>query len=147
MVVKSAATFNQSNAHSSLLKDSVNPLYQQNTDFNSLRKLQGLTRPICLVFVAWLVSHLFIGCGRPAQMGPSDEVLSAVDALYTAISSRRIELLNASSKRIDELRAKGDLPEAAHRQLNTYVEESRAGHWDSAVRKLHEFIRGQRRKS
>lgn len=84
------------------------------------------------------------GC-RPAQIGPSDEVLGAVDALYTAIASRRVELLDKSASRIEELHTSGELPDAAHRQLKSYIEKSRAGKWDAAIRELHEFIRGQRR--
>jgi len=87
---------------------------------------------------------MLAGC-RPAQIGPSDEVLGAVDALYTAIASRRMELLDKSATRLDELRTNGELPEAAHRQLKSYVEKARAGKWDAAIRELHEFIRGQRR--
>lgn len=88
---------------------------------------------------------LLAGCGQP-QMGSSDEVLSAVDALYTAVASRRIELLEKSAARIEELHRSGELPDAAHRRLKSYIDESRAGKWDSAVRELHEFIRGQRRQ-
>lgn len=87
---------------------------------------------------------MFSGC-RPAQIGPSDEVLGAVDALYTAVASRRIELLDKSAARLEELHTSGELPDAAHRQLKSYIEKSRAGKWDAAVRELHEFIRGQRR--
>lgn len=88
---------------------------------------------------------LLMGCGRPAQMGSSDEVLGAVDALYTAISSRRAELLEKSATRIEALHASKELPDAAYRQLKSYIDEARKGQWDPAIRKLHEFIRGQRR--
>ncbi len=89
---------------------------------------------------------VLIGCGRPAQIGASEDVLAAVDALYTAVASKRIELLEKSALRIEELHKQGELPEPAYRQLKSFVEESRAGQWDGAVRKLHEFIRGQRRQ-
>jgi hypothetical protein len=98
----------------------------------------------CALFILLLASFAS-GCGRPAQMGSSDEVLSAVDALYTAISSRRVELLNKSAARIEELHSSKELPDAAHRQLKSYIDEARQGQWDPAIRKLHEFIRGQRR--
>ncbi len=97
--------------------------------------------------VILLLLSLIIGCGRPAQMGPSDEVMSAVDALYTAISSRRVELLDKSAARIEGLHSSKELPDAAHRQLKSYIDEARQGQWDPAIRKLHEFIRGQRRSS
>ena len=93
-----------------------------------------------------LLMVLLIGCGRPAQIGESEEVLAAVDALYTAVASKRIELLEKSASRIEELHKQGELPEPAYRQLKSFVEDSRAGQWDSSVRKLHEFIRGQRRQ-
>jgi hypothetical protein len=78
-------------------------------------------------------------------MGPSEEVLSAVDALYTAIASRRMELLDKSTARIEELHTSKELPDAAYRQLKSYADEAREGKWEPAIRKLHEFIRGQRR--
>jgi septal ring factor EnvC (AmiA/AmiB activator) len=94
---------------------------------------------------ALLLASFLMGCGRPAQMGSSEEVLSAVDALYTAIASRRLELLDKSTARLEELHASKELPDAAYRQLKAYSNEAREGHWDPAIRKLHEFIRGQRR--
>ena len=92
-----------------------------------------------------LLFSLIIGCARPAQMGSSDEVMGAVDALYTAIASRRTELLDKSAKRIEELHSSKELPDAAHQQLKSYIDEARKGQWDPAIRRLHEFIRGQRR--
>ena len=104
---------------------------------------RSFVNAILAILLLWTL--LLTGCGRPAQIGTSDEVLSAVDALYTAIAARRPDLLDKSAARIEELRANGELPDDAHRQLKTFVEESRAGKWQDAIRKLHEFIRGQRR--
>lgn len=97
------------------------------------------------VLAVLLLALTLIGCGRPAQLGSSDEVLGAVDALYTAISSRRGELLDKSANRIEELHTSKELPDAAYRQLKSYIDEARQGQWEPAIRKLHEFIRGQRR--
>lgn len=97
------------------------------------------------LLVILFLAFLLIGCGRPAQIGSSDEVLAAVDALYTALGSRRVELLEKSATRIEELHSSKELPDAAHRQLKLYIDEARQGQWDAAIRKLHEFIRGQRR--
>jgi hypothetical protein len=93
--------------------------------------------------VIWTL--LLTGCGRPAQIGASDETMAAVDALYTAISAKRPDLLDKSAARIEELRASGELADDAYRQLKTFIDESRSGKWQDAVRKLHDFIRGQRR--
>lgn len=114
----------------------VRAIYRRLTGGASLRPQQILS----------LLMLVLIGCGRPAQIGASEDVLAAVDALYTAVASKRIELLEKSALRIEELHKQGELPEPAYRQLKSFVEESRAGQWDGAVRKLHEFIRGQRRQ-
>ena len=95
--------------------------------------------------LAWLLLLVVAGCGRPAQMGASDEVLSSVDALYTAVASRRPELLEQSAAKIEALHTSGELADAPYRQIKTYIDEARAGKWESAIRQLHEFIRGQRR--
>lgn len=93
-----------------------------------------------------LMMVLLLGCGRAAQIGESEDVLAAVDALYTAVTSKRVELLEKSASRIEELHKQGELPEPAYRQLKSFIDDSRAGKWDASVRKLHEFIRGQRRQ-
>ncbi len=93
-----------------------------------------------------LTMVLLCGCGRAAQIGESEDVLAAVDALYTAVASKRVELLEKSASRIEELHKQGELPEPAYRQLKSFIDDSRAGQWDGAVRKLHDFIRGQRRQ-
>lgn len=95
--------------------------------------------------MAWLLLLIVPGCGRPAQMGTSDEVMGAVDALYTAVASRRPELLEQSAAKIEALHTSGELADAPYRQIKTYIDEARAGKWESAIRQLHEFIRGQRR--
>ena len=114
----------------------VRAIYRRLTGVASLRPQQILL----------LLMLLLIGCGRPAQIGASEDVLAAVDALYTAVASKRIELLEKSALRIEELHKQGELSEPAYRQLKSFVEDSRAGQWDQAVHKLHEFIRGQRRQ-
>jgi hypothetical protein len=84
------------------------------------------------------------GCGGPAQIGSDEEALKAVDALYTAVSTRRIELLDDCAARIDELHSKKKLPDAAFHQLKPLIAEARAGEWKTALRKLYDFMRGQR---
>ncbi len=116
---------------------------QRGTGFLPVRNRHGQVKN--LSYVCCLLLLFSVGCGRPAQIGSSDEVLSAVDALYTAVAARRIDLLDKSAVRIEELRTSGELPDAAHQQLKLFIDESRAGKWDASIRKLHEFIRGQRR--
>ena len=85
-----------------------------------------------------------IGCGGPAQIGSDEEALKAVDALYTAVSTRRIELLDDCAARIEELHSTNKLPDAAFNQQKPLIAEARSGQWQTSLRKLYDFMRGQR---
>lgn len=85
-----------------------------------------------------------VGCGGPSQIGSDEEALKAVDALYTAVSTRRIDLLDGCAARIDELHSTGKLPDGAFSQLKPLIAEARSGKWETSLRKLYDFIRGQR---
>jgi len=94
----------------------------------------------------WAVMVLS-GCGGPAQIGSDEEALKTVDALYTAVSTRRTDLLEGCAARIDELHSTGKLPDAAFNQLKSLIAEARSGQWQMSLRKLYDFMRGQRARS
>ena len=96
------------------------------------------------MLLASSLAMLLVGCG-PSQLGTDEEALKTVDALYTAISTRRADLLESCAARIDELHTTGKLPDAAFGQLKPIIAEARSGKWDTALRKLYDFMRGQRR--
>ena len=85
-----------------------------------------------------------VGCGGPSQIGSDEEALKAVDALYTAVSTRRIDLVEACAVRINVLHSTGKLPDAAFNQLKPLISEARSGNWETSLRKLYDFMRGQR---
>ena len=45
------------------------------------------------------------GCSGPPQMGGDKEVFGAVDALYTAVTAKRTDLLDRSEQKLTDLRA------------------------------------------
>lgn len=85
------------------------------------------------------------GCSRPAQIGGDELTFKEVDALYTAVTSRRTELLNASRQRLEALQAQGRLPQSAHAQLSQIIELADRQQWQTAAERLWTFMRGQRR--
>jgi hypothetical protein len=85
------------------------------------------------------------GCGKPAQMGSDPEVFRAVDALYTAVTSRRPPLLEQCAKNVEKLRAAEKIPEPAYEELSGIIERARGGDWKPAADRLHWFMRGQKR--
>lgn len=82
------------------------------------------------------------GCGGPPAL-ESDEAFSTADALYTAITSRRTELLDNSETRLSELKDAGKLSNAAFEALKEIIEHARAGDWQVAAEELDSFIRYQ----
>ncbi|MCA9010073.1 MAG: hypothetical protein KDB01_10020 [Planctomycetaceae bacterium] len=85
---------------------------------------------------------LIPGCGGPPAL-ESKEAFSTADALYTAITSRRTELLDKSETRLSELQNAGKLSNAAFESLKEIIEHARAGDWQVAAEELDSFIRYQ----
>ena len=96
---------------------------------------------------SWLVAFLLAaGCGGQPQLGGGDEAFGAVDALFTAVTSRRPPLLDDSERQLKRLRDAGKLPAAAAERLDAIISEARAGRWEASARSLTDFIRAQRRE-
>lgn len=83
-----------------------------------------------------------LGCGGPPAL-ESEEAILTTDALYTAITSRRTELLNDSEGRLKELRDDGKLSAKAFEALAEIIQQARSGNWQDAAEDLDSFIRHQ----
>lgn len=73
----------------------------------------------------------------------SAEAFLTTDALYTAITSHRTELLDESKTRLKKLKQEGKLSTDAFESLAEIVEEARTGNWQAAAEELVGFIRNQ----
>lgn len=82
-----------------------------------------------------------IGCGR-AELITSEESERAVDALYTAVTARRTDLVLQSEKNVQQLKADGKMTEALHEELTGIIAESRTD-WTSAAQQLDALMRSQ----
>lgn len=82
------------------------------------------------------------GCGGPPALG-SEEAFSTADALYTAITSRRSDLLNESETRLRELKTNGKISDEAVESLTDIMEQARSGDWQDAAEELDAFMRQQ----
>lgn len=82
------------------------------------------------------------GCGHTPAL-ESEEAAVAADALYTAITSRRSELLNSVEAELKQLHSTGKLSADAMDVLNRIVEKAKSGSWQNAAEDLDEFIRDQ----
>ena len=98
----------------------------------------------CTLAGLLLVGYLLLvpGCGGPPAL-ESEEAFSTADALYTAVTSRRTELLEKSGSRLLELKDTGKLSNEAFESLNQIIERARSGDWQVAAEELDSFIRQQ----
>ena len=97
------------------------------------------------VGVAAVLGVAFVGCGRPPQMGADEEVFSAVDALFTAVTARDEKLLGQCEQRLRTLKDAGKLPPDAATYLDDVIRKAHAGRWQAAAEKLYTFMMAQRR--
>jgi hypothetical protein len=86
---------------------------------------------------------LAAGCGKPAQIGPDPEAYKAVDALFTAVGSRRVDLLDQCDRNLQQLKEQGKVPAAAYRSLAAVIATARKERWQRAADDLRWFMRGQ----
>ncbi len=95
----------------------------------------------------WLSLFLIAGCGRPPQLGGDETVFGEVEALYTAVTAKRPDLLHQSRQRLSALHRDGKLPPAAYQRLAGICEQAERQEWRPAAEKLWTFMRGQRKSS
>ena len=97
---------------------------------------------LLLVLVAIFSSH---GCSRPPQVVDNEECFSAVEALWTAVTTRRIDLLEQSATEIDRLHTDGQLSKKAHKALSEIIQSAQKEEWMPAATSLKAFMLGQRK--
>jgi len=85
---------------------------------------------------------LVAGCGGPPEL-QSVEAFSATDALYTAITSHRTDLLDESATRLKALKDAGKLSTDAFESLTEIIKQAQLGDWQDAAEELDSFIRHQ----
>ena len=85
------------------------------------------------------------GCGKPAQLGPDEEAFREVDALFTAVTARRPDLVDQCEARLRSLHERGKLPDAAHAELRRVIDRARDGRWQAAAERLYDFMKRQER--
>lgn len=97
-----------------------------------------------LLLAAIFSSH---GCGRPPQVVDNEECFSAVEALWTAVTTRRIDLLEQSATEIDRLHKDGQLSKEGHEALYEIIQSAQKEEWMPAATSLKAFMLGQRKNS
>lgn len=78
------------------------------------------------------------GCGQTVI--ESEDSRKAIDALYTAVTSRRTELVDACELRLKQLSAAGEIPPSTTKQLTEVIAKARQQQWQPAAESLNRLI-------
>ena len=106
----------------------------------------GLKRLLkTLILLAALLSSY--GCGQPPQVVDDEDCFSAVEALWTAVTSKRTDLLEQSATELDRLHSAGKLSEEGHEALDEIIQSARDEEWMPAAESLKAFMLGQRKSA
>lgn len=105
-------------------------------------QLLGSGCTILQTLSALLVLITVVGCQSAPPLG-SEEVNSTADALYTAVTSRRLELVDAVEEKLNTLHADQQVSPAAMTVLQAIIAQARAGEWQAAAEELDLLIRNQ----
>lgn len=79
------------------------------------------------------------------QLDPSDEVYASVDALFTAVTARRAELVAQCETELASLHGEGKIPQPAWQRLSRAIALAKSDDWEPAAKDLYRFIEQQRR--
>ncbi|WP_397568610.1 hypothetical protein [Schlesneria sp. T3-172] len=78
------------------------------------------------------------------QIGEEEQVITTVDALFTALTTRDLQRLEDCESRLQSYRENGELPEVAAAKLQKIIGRAREGEWEPSARTLYDFILAQR---
>lgn len=93
------------------------------------------------------VIALIVWMLRPApSMGDDPDVFKTVDALYTAVRERKLDRVELCEQRLQDFESAGKLPTDAAKRLKSIVQQCKDGSWESATKRLYEFMMDQQRK-
>ena len=95
-------------------------------------------------WAALAVLVLVGGCSRAPQLGGDEDCLAATDALWTAVTSKRPELLQNCTQEIARLHDMRQMPDDAFETLSKIIVSAQSGQWADARNSLKTFIRRQR---
>lgn len=94
--------------------------------------MSSRTRGWCCV---GLLAVMLLGCSGHHLASEADR--SATEALFTAVTSRKAELLTKNEQRLAERVTAGEISADTAAWLRARIAEARDGHWQTAAEKLN----------
>ncbi len=85
------------------------------------------------------------GCQPVPQVVNDEAVFGELDALYTAVTAKRGNLLSDCRTRLTKLHDEQRLSDAGFEEVSTIMEMCDEGDWTDAAQRLFNFMRAQRK--
>lgn len=92
-----------------------------------------------------LLAAVAAGCGGTPQVLEDEAVFKELDALFTALNSKKVELVTECRSRLGTLHAEQRLSDAGFAAIERIAERGAGGEWQPAAEELYAFIRAQRK--
>lgn len=92
------------------------------------------------VVLAITVAGFFWLRDAPPPLDADPEVRTTVDALFTAVNARHAQNLADCERRLRSQRESGRLSGESAEYLDEVIAQARAGQWESAARRLYQFV-------
>ena len=104
-----------------------------------------LVRIFLMCLMCGMGTMTVTGCRRVPQVLTDEAVFGELDALYTAVTSKRPELLSDCRKRLTQLHKDKKLSDAGFAEVETIMDMSEDNEWANAAQRLYDFMRAQRK--
>jgi len=72
-----------------------------------------------------------LGCSRPPQVS-GEENRKLIGSLSTAVSTQRIDLLDANARKIDARHGKGEMSDEEYAAFRAVIDKAKSGDWSGA---------------
>lgn len=101
------------------------------------------SKPGCKTVAVFLLL-IAVGCARTPQVIDDPDVYKSVDALWTAMTARKPELLEQVAVRLQKQHEERRLSAQGHARLLQIIARGRAQQWDDGLVQLRALIKAQR---
>ena len=102
-------------------------------------------RRFCILVALGMSVNLLAGCSPVPQVLTDEAVFGELDALYTAVTTKRRDLLQQCQQRINTLHTEKRLSDAGFAEIEAIIELTEDDDWNDAAQRLYDFMRGQRK--
>ena len=85
------------------------------------------------------------GCRQVPQVLTDEAVFKELDALYTAVTTKKPKLVEDCRERLTKLHSEGRLSDPGFKAISEIIGETEKDQWGDAAQHLYDFMRAQRK--